>query len=287
MASYPHYFLISFLLLAIAPLTSSFQVNRPSAKQVISAPWRASAKESRYSLHIVAATKDDGSSDNKMSSDVEEYRNAPTAFLANFMQSDNEDTKVDPLADIDFDAPKSPNLGLEVLAAVLDAELYDKEWFVTGRVNPIYFDDKFQFQDPDVKLTGVEEYARGVLKLFSADSRAQIISCVVNTTISNTITITWRLSGRVNIGPKGLPIKPYICYTDFTVDEESGLVAFQEDKFDIPGWDILLSALFPFLIGKVTSEPAPEVEPRVVEMPVISGGKKGGIFGGLFQQLGL
>ena len=198
-----------------------------------------------------------------------------------------EDNTVDPLADIDFNAPKSPKLSLQDLASVLDYELYNKEWFVTGRVNPIYFDDKFTFQDPDVKLTGIEEYARGVLKLFDqSTSRAEIISTVVNTTVPNTITVTWRLSGGVSIGP-GLIIKPYICYTDFTVDEESGLIVFQQDRFSIPGWDILLSALFPFLIGKVTSEPAPEVEPRVVEMPTKVGAKKGGIFDGLFQQFGI
>lgn len=140
-----------------------------------------------------------------------------------------------------------------------------------------------------MKLTGIEEYARGVMKIFDQESsRAEIISCLVNDTLSNTITVTWRLSGRVSIGPKGLPIKPYICYTDFTVDEDSGLVVFQEDRFDIPGWDILLSALFPFLIGTVTKAPAGEVEPRVVKMPVVGGAKKtGGIFDGLFQQLGL
>ena len=202
------------------------------------------------------------------------------------MQKEEEDT-ADPLADIDFNSPKSPKLSLQDLASVLDYELYNKEWFVTGRVNPIYFDEKFTFQDPDVKLTGIEEYARGVLKLFDQSiSRAEIISTVVNTTVPNTITVTWRLSGGVSIGP-GLIIKPYICYTDFTVDEESGLIVFQEDRFSIPGWDILLSALFPFLIGKVTSEPAPEVEPRVVEMPTKVGAKKGGIFDGLFQQFGI
>ena len=202
------------------------------------------------------------------------------------MQKEGDNT-VEPLADIDFNAPKSPKLSLQDLASVLDYELYNKEWFVTGRVNPIYFDEKFTFQDPDVKLTGIEEYARGVLKLFDqSTSRAEIISTVVNTTVPNTITVTWRLSGGVSIGP-GLIIKPYICYTDFTVDEESGLIVFQEDRFSIPGWDILLSALFPFLIGKVTSEPAPEVEPRVVEMPTKVGAKKGGIFDGLFQQFGI
>ena len=136
------------------------------------------------------------------------------------------------------------------------------------------------------KLTGIEEYARGVLKLFDqSTSRAEIISCIVNTTVPNTITITWRLSGGVNIGP-GLTIKPYICYTDFTIDESTGLITFQEDRFDIPGWDILLSALFPFLIGKVTKEPAEPVVPRVVEMPSIGKKKGGNLFDGLFQQFG-
>ena len=123
--------------------------------------------------------------------------------------------------------------------SVLQFFSYNKSDFVVfnlcRNVNPIYFDDNFQFQDPDVKLTGIESYARGVTKIFNQDtSRAQIISTVVNTAIPNTITVTWRLSGGVNIGP-GLTIKPYICYTDFTVDENSGLVVFQEDRFDIPG----------------------------------------------------
>ena len=50
-------------------------------------------------------------------------------------------------------------------------------------------------------------------------------------------------------------------------DITSGLITKQEDTFDIPGWDIVLSALFPFLIGWVTKAPAPEVEPRVISMP--------------------
>merc|ERR1712161_107565 len=57
----------------------------------------------------------------------------------------------------------------------------------------------------------------------------------------------------------GLTIKPYIVYTDFTIDNE------------IEQWDILLSALFPFLIGKITSDPAPPVEKRDVVMPNTNG----------------
>ena len=269
--------IILLLTLAIAHV-SSFQVG--SLKSDIRSTCRRPRQLRNNIIISLAASGDDDMST------VDEYRNAPTAILSNFMQKE-EDTE-DPFKDIDFNAPKSSKLSLQDLAEVLDYELYNKEWFVTGNVNPIYFNDKFQFQDPDVKLTGIEEYARGVYKLFDqSSSRAEIISTVVNSTIPNTITVTWRLSGGVSIGP-GLTIKPYIVYTDFTIDEDSGLIVFQEDRFSTPGWDILLSAVFPFLIGKVTSEPAPPVEPRVVEMPKsVAREKKGGLFDGLFQQIGL
>jgi hypothetical protein len=80
--------------------------------------------------------------------------------------------------------------------------------------------------------------------------------------------VTWRLSGAVNLGP-GLKIKPYVVYTDLRVDPEDGLIVFQEDRISIPGKDILISALFPFLVsdkgGKggllsLAPPPAPPVE---------------------------
>jgi hypothetical protein len=99
-----------------------------------------------------------------------------------------------------------------------------------------------------------------VNKIFDEETaRAEIVSTEVNTSVSDTITVTWRLSGRVNVGP-GLNIKPYIVYTDYKVDPSTGLIVFQEDRFSIPGWDILLSSFFPFLIGKVTSPEAPPIE---------------------------
>lgn len=196
-----------------------------------------------------------------------EKKNAAVDVLSNFMQEESKDS-TNSIDAIDFAAPKFQKVPLPTLAAILDYELYEKEWFVTGNVNPIYFTDDFFFKDPDVELTGIESYARGVYKLFDQEtSRAEIISCVVNEEIENTITVTWRLSGDVSIGP-GLTIKPYICTTFFTVNEESGLITMQEDEFSIPQWDVLLSALFPFLIGKVTSPAAPPVDRQdIPKMP--------------------
>mmetsp|Transcript_62690 Transcript_62690/g.70107 ORF Transcript_62690/g.70107 Transcript_62690/m.70107 type:complete len:403 (-) Transcript_62690:444-1652(-) len=208
--------------------------------------------------------------------DGAEYKNAATSVLSNFMQTEGEESLNPVLSAIAFDATKSQKLPIENLASILDYELYNKEWFVTGNVNPIYFSDDFEFQDPDVKLSGIENYAKAVNKLFDqGTSRAEIISTKVmgeDTLREDTITVTWRLSGKVNIGPfGGLTINPYIVYTDFTIDNETGLIIFQEDRFEIQQWDILLSALFPFLIGKITSDPAPPVEKRDVVMPKTNG----------------
>jgi hypothetical protein len=74
-----------------------------------------------------------------------------------------------------------------------------------------------------------------VNKLFDQETaRAEIISSKVKPTEPFTITVAWRLSGGVKIGP-GLQIKPYVVYTDFKVSPATGLIVFQEDKFDIPG----------------------------------------------------
>lgn len=198
---------------------------------------------------------EDGPSSSKS---VEEYRNAATKILSTFMQKKNDGTMetvngsnnsnmdVTSVVDsIDFDTPKIvPSTSLETLAEALDYELTQKQWFVTGFVNPAYFSNEFEFQDPDVKLKGIEAYSRGVNKLFDQDiSKAEIISTVVNTTASTVdrpvITCTWRLSGGVNIA-FGIKIKPYIVYTDFVVDPKTSLIVFQEDRFGLPPWDILL-----------------------------------------------
>ncbi|MGK3745580.1 MAG: hypothetical protein ACI8RD_014859 [Bacillariaceae sp.] len=189
--------------------------------------------------------------DNEDGTTVEEYRNVATKILSEFMQKDDTMTKTD--TDdinvgrdvIDFQAPKiSPSTSLVTLAAALDYELTEKEWFVSGDVNPSYFSEDFEFQDPDVKVSSIEDYSKGVRKIFNqSTSRAEILSTVVNEEVSTlerpVITCTWRLSGGVNIG-FGLNIKPYIVYTDFTIDPISSLIIFQEDRFGLPSWDILL-----------------------------------------------
>jgi len=160
---------------------------------------------------------------------------------------------------IDFSVPKKSGISLEEMAEGVERGLSKREWFVTGQVLPELFSDEFAFQDPDVSLKGVQNYARGVNRLFDQDTaRAEVVLCAVNSTVPNTITVTWRLSGRVKVGP-GFELKPYVVFTDFRTDPKTGLLVYQEDRFSLPGWDLLLSALLPFL-RPILAPAAPAVE---------------------------
>lgn len=190
----------------------------------------------------------------------EDYRNPLTALLSNFLPSEKKEATV--VDSIDWDSNKKRRKSsLSKLAADLEKALVNTEWFVTGNCDPTFFAYDFKFQDPDVKVSGIEQYARGVNKLFDQQtSRGQIISCLPSEESANTIRVYWRLEGRVNVGPRGLPIKAFIVTTDLRVNPSSGLVEFQEDKFAVAGWDILISAVFPSLSLPFLAEPAPPVK---------------------------
>ena len=177
----------------------------------------------------------------------EDYVNPVTEFLGKFIPK-----QAPVVLDVDWDKTKTP-LPLGDLAQALDRGLRANEWFVTGRVLPELFADDFKFEDPDVSLTGIQNYAEGVARLFGADARCEVIGCAPR---GEDIAVDWRLSGSVRVGP-GATIKPYVVHTTFRV--RGGLVVFQEDEFSIPGWQILLGVLLPGL-------PIPEAAPPVEEL---------------------
>mmetsp|Transcript_9033 Transcript_9033/g.17412 ORF Transcript_9033/g.17412 Transcript_9033/m.17412 type:complete len:198 (+) Transcript_9033:46-639(+) len=187
--------LLAITTLSSLPTLQSFALRPPTTRQ-LRLPHRPSSRSfssfsgrhnrqphlHRSSLRFAKPGDVDNGNDNDNDGTVDEYRNIATAFLSNFLQpqntnrnGDNDDndsgapsatatattttaraTSREILSKIDFQATKAPKMPIETLASILDRELYEKEWFVTGNVNPIYFDDKFKFQDPDVKVTGVE-----------------------------------------------------------------------------------------------------------------------------------
>ena len=195
-----------------------------------------------------------------------EYVNSFTKILSNLLPNARNNASASmstgpiAFASINWSEKKLSKLPLAKLAKELDYSLQRREWFVTGLAEPKFFDTNFKFEDPDVKVTGLKAYCEGVRKIFDQNvSRAEIIAVKVNDTVPNTITVTWRLSGKVNLA-FGLNIKPFIVYTDLTVSPVSGLIIFQRDSFSIPGYDILLSALLPSFVTEnlpFLARPAP------------------------------
>jgi hypothetical protein len=187
----------------------------------------------------------------------EEYSNGVAKFLGTFIPKKDDFRAID---EIDWTVEKRSISSIESLVEQITPSLRAREWFVTGNIDPSFFSNDFVFEDPDVKVKGVREYAMGVRKIFDqAVSRAEVLSVDIISREEKvrdfSFTVTWRLSGRVNIG-FGLNIKPYIIYTDFAVSPIDNLIVSQLDRFSIPGYDILLSALFPFLIPFL-APPAP------------------------------
>lgn len=179
----------------------------------------------------------------------EEYVNPITGLAGRFLDSKGSNDELD----IEWNAPKATMLPAAQLAARLEDGLRVNEWFVTGLIMPEYFADDFRFEDPDVKLNGIKQYSDGVRRLFDKSSRAQIVNCELRSEeelppgITAILTVSWRLSGKVNIGLLQLNIKPYIVYSDLHIRQSDGLVVYQLDRFSIPSWDILLSAFLPWL----------------------------------------
>ncbi len=162
----PHLLLLSATIaLSRLPTLQSFSLPPPTTR-------RSHDLHPRHRLSSLSlAQRPDDSADDGDGT-VDEYRNVAAAFLSNFLRPPNNanasstttpttsstssTSSRELLADIDFQAAKAPKMPIEKLASILDRELYEREWFVTGNVNPMYFDDKFRFQDPDVKVTGLE-----------------------------------------------------------------------------------------------------------------------------------
>lgn len=167
------------------------------------------------------------------------------ALLGKLLPSQDSMPKANPLDEIDWSAAKASGLSTAEMAARLDSGLREREWFVTGRGLPQLFSEKLKFSDPDVKVDGIEPYCRQVRRLFDQETaRCEVICCTA--TAENTVTIAWLNSGKVNLGPLGFQLKPYVVTTTMKTDPSDGLIISQEDTFDINVLELLIYQI-PFL----------------------------------------
>lgn len=186
------------------------------------------------------------------------------AFAKKFVRDDDNelistkaDNKVNPLDGIDWDGPKKRGLNLEQMADAINDGLVEREWFVTGQGKPELFSTNFAFTDPDVSLVGYEEYCRAVRRLFDQETaRCELVCCSV--TSPNTIVLLWRNSGRVNLGPLQVDLKPYLVTTTLKADPDDGnLIVEQVDEFESDPLGLVLYQVP--LLRPLAGPPAPSV----------------------------
>ena len=241
------------MLTQLVMIVLVFGLYTPAAHGYLSSGLRGHYK---VSLHALRGKKEGEKEvySNPVAQALSAFIRVPVPESGSIVEENDSSTRVD-LDSIDWNRRKRKKTSMKRLSGDLTKALKQREWFVTGDVEPSFFSEDFYFQDPDVATTGIENYARGVARIFSPGTRAEVLKTDFDEG-SRILTITWRLEGRVSIGPRGLPIKAFLVYSDLTVDE-NGLICFQKDRFSLPGWDIFLSALFPFTIGRVTAAPLP------------------------------
>lgn len=169
-----------------------------------------------------------------------EAKSALINFSKSFLPSEAaSEPASSPLDAIAWDAPKRRGLTTEQMSEAINDGLREREWFVTGRGLPQLFSDGFRFSDPDVSLVGYEGYCRQVRRLFDQEtSRCELVCCSV--TAPHTLTVVWRNSGKINLGPLGVELKPYLVTTRLGTDPTDGLVVSQVDEFVADGPGLLL-----------------------------------------------
>jgi len=174
----------------------------------------------------------------------EEYKDAATKISSKLLTSaETAAESADALASVNWAAPKVTGLSTEEMAKRIDAGLRRECWFVTGRSMPELFADSFTFSDPQVSLTGIEEYSRGVRSFYKQGSALGEIVCTA-ATAPDTITVVWRNYGTVNIGP-GFDLAPYIVTTTLkTSANNGGLIVKQEDAFEVNNAALIKYNLF-------------------------------------------
>lgn len=99
----------------------------------------------------------------------EKYRNKVVELLGALLPTAQRQKMSSPIDEIDFAVAKKTGMTAEEMAQALETGLSSREWFVTGRVLPELFSDRFAFQDPDVKLKGIENYASESMPLLDAE----------------------------------------------------------------------------------------------------------------------
>ena len=140
-------------------------------------------------------------------------------------------------------APKRTGLSLAELAKILEVDLSDGNYILTGNMTTSIFRDDARFQDPNNAVDGLSRYQTALSLLFRPEeSGLEDVRVSVNAA-TTTIEVDYVAYGILKL-PWRPSIAPWQGHIQYTVDE-SGLIASQVDVWNITRFDAVRQTFTP------------------------------------------
>eukprot|EP00270_Netrium_digitus_P003892 TRINITY_DN14727_c0_g1_i1.p1 TRINITY_DN14727_c0_g1~~TRINITY_DN14727_c0_g1_i1.p1 ORF type:complete len:243 (-),score=23.19 TRINITY_DN14727_c0_g1_i1:80-760(-) len=147
-----------------------------------------------------------------------------------------------PVTAADVEPLKTNNLSIEEIKGIIERDIAEGQYFVTGNLTRSVYAENCRFRDPSTDVVGLGKYLRAVSILFDPEvSEHKLISAEV--TAPNKIRATWILGGYLKF-----PWRPKISTiegtTEYTVGPD-GLIVFHEEVWNISAFTALIESFTP------------------------------------------
>ena len=141
-------------------------------------------------------------------------------------------------------SPKRKGLPLAEVAKVIEADLRERKYILTGDMTTSVFSDEARFQDPNNAVDGLSRYKTALSLLFRPEeSGLEDVRVTVNQG-ANTIEADYVAYGTLKL-PWRPSIAPWAGHIVYSIDPDSGLVASQVDVWNITRFDAVRQTFTP------------------------------------------
>ena len=140
-------------------------------------------------------------------------------------------------------APKQTGLAASELAKVLEVDLAQKKYILTGALTPSIFSEACRFEDPNNAVTGLNKYRQALSLLFEPEA-----STVKDVTVSVAADGRSVIADYTARGVLKLPwrpvIEPWRGHITWSLDADN-LIVSQVDVWNITRWDAIRQSFTP------------------------------------------
>ena len=155
-------------------------------------------------------------------------------------------TPLAPLGSVQNTGEKMTGLGVEQVSEILEKDLGERKYFITGNLTTGIFDDECRFRDPTNDIVGLSRYKKALDILFDPrNSTLDLISIGVVREEGKDpyIKASWTLGGYLKL-PWNPYIRPFKGTSTYTLNEK-GLISLQSQEWDISALDALIQTFTP------------------------------------------